>query len=122
MLKNVEAGYWWCQRLLHLFCFLGGWLTSAGGACGGGLQRDRPERVCARRGAAAAADIQPTVERRTAEFLKALNSGGGKPIEQLSPADARKVLEANHPDHAYLSQGDKWPQGTGILSRINPFD
>lgn len=26
------------------------------------------------------------------EFLKALNSGSGKPIEQLSPADARKVL------------------------------
>lgn len=25
-------------------------------------------------------------------FLKALNSGGGKPIEQLSPADARNVL------------------------------
>ena len=44
-------------------------------------------------GAAAAVDIAPTVERRTAEFLTALNSGGGKPIEQLSPADARKVLE-----------------------------
>src|SRR5687768_15944323 len=26
------------------------------------------------------------------EFLKALNSGTGKPIEQLSPAEARKVL------------------------------
>jgi len=37
-------------------------------------------------------------------------------------ADARKVLEANHPDHAYLKQGKRWPSGTGILSRINPFD
>lgn len=35
----------------------------------------------------------PAIERRTKEFLKALNSGGGKPLEQLSPADARKVLE-----------------------------
>jgi hypothetical protein len=26
------------------------------------------------------------------EFLEALNSGGGPPIEQLSPKDARQVL------------------------------
>jgi acetyl esterase len=35
----------------------------------------------------------PAIETRTKAFLKALNSGGGKPLEQLSPADARKVLE-----------------------------
>lgn len=35
----------------------------------------------------------PNIERGTKEFLKALNSGNGKPLEQLSPADARKVLE-----------------------------
>lgn len=34
----------------------------------------------------------PGVERQTAAFLRALNSGGGKPIEQLSPTAARAVL------------------------------
>src|SRR5262245_47643704 len=34
----------------------------------------------------------PKVEHRIREFLKALNSGGGKPIETLTPAEARKVL------------------------------
>ncbi|GAB2490417.1 outer membrane protein assembly factor BamD [Arenimonas alkanexedens] len=37
-------------------------------------------------------------------------------------ADARKVLETNYPKHPYLSQGKNWPSGTGIISRINPFD
>ena len=35
----------------------------------------------------------PNLETRTRAFLKALNSGGGKPMETMSPADARKVLE-----------------------------
>ena len=34
----------------------------------------------------------PKVDHRVREFLKALNSGGGKPIETLTPAEARKVL------------------------------
>jgi acetyl esterase/lipase len=34
----------------------------------------------------------PTVEHHIREFLRALNSGGGKPLETLSPGDARKVL------------------------------
>jgi acetyl esterase len=34
----------------------------------------------------------PQVERRIREFLAALNSGGGAPIETLSPTAARKVL------------------------------
>ena len=34
----------------------------------------------------------PKVERNVRVFLKALNSGGGQPIETLSPADARQVL------------------------------
>lgn len=34
----------------------------------------------------------PKVEHRIREFLEALNSGGGKPIETLTPAEARKVL------------------------------
>jgi acetyl esterase len=34
----------------------------------------------------------PGVERHTEGFLNALAAGGGKPLEQLSPADARAVL------------------------------
>ena len=34
----------------------------------------------------------PKVDHRIREFLQALNSGGGKPIETLTPAEARKVL------------------------------
>lgn len=34
----------------------------------------------------------PLPERRTAEFLKALNSSGGPPMETLEPAAARQVL------------------------------
>jgi len=41
---------------------------------------------------ASAADVQPVPERHVEAFLKALNSGGGKPLEQLSPKDARQVL------------------------------
>jgi acetyl esterase/lipase len=33
------------------------------------------------------------VEHNTQKFLEALEKGGGKPLEQLSPADARAVLE-----------------------------
>jgi acetyl esterase/lipase len=39
-----------------------------------------------------AADTLPPAEHHVQDFLKALNSGGGKPIEQLSPAEARAVL------------------------------
>jgi acetyl esterase/lipase len=40
----------------------------------------------------AKAESDPRILKEVREFLKALNSGTGKPIEQLSPADARKVL------------------------------
>lgn len=33
------------------------------------------------------------IEKETRTFLKALNSSGGKPMETMTPADARKVLE-----------------------------
>ncbi|MCF5937447.1 alpha/beta hydrolase [Xanthomonas perforans] len=49
---------------------------------------------------AAAPSDQPAPLRPVADFLKALNSGGGTPIEQLSPAQARQVLtnaQANTP-------------------------
>lgn len=35
----------------------------------------------------------PAIETRTKAFLNVLNSGGGKPMEQMQPAEARKVLE-----------------------------
>ena len=34
----------------------------------------------------------PGVERNTQDFLNALAAGGGKPLEQLSPKEARAVL------------------------------
>lgn len=34
-------------------------------------------------------------------------------------ADTRKVLETNYPDHDYLD--GSWPDGKGLLSKINPF-
>ena len=43
--------------------------------------------------ATATSIVSPNVDRRIAEFLDRLNSSGGKPMEQLSPADARAVLE-----------------------------
>jgi len=38
------------------------------------------------------AENDPRIFKEVRTFLKALNSGTGKPIEQLSPADARQVL------------------------------
>jgi acetyl esterase/lipase len=40
----------------------------------------------------AKAENDPRIFEEVRTFLKALNSGAGKPIEQLSPADARKIL------------------------------
>jgi len=34
----------------------------------------------------------PAIETQTKEFLKALNNGNGKPLEQLTPIEARAVL------------------------------
>src|SRR5258705_5751120 len=48
--------------------------------------------VMAQTNQTAKAENDPRIFREVREFLKALNSGNGKPIEQLSPADARKVL------------------------------
>lgn len=38
------------------------------------------------------AENDPRILKQIREFLKGLNAGTGKPIEQLSPADARAVL------------------------------
>ena len=44
--------------------------------------------------ATATSIVSPNVDRHIAEFLDGLNSSGGKPMEQLSPQDARTVLES----------------------------
>jgi acetyl esterase/lipase len=36
--------------------------------------------------------VSPNVDHQIAQFLEGLNSGGGKPMEQLSPEEARAVL------------------------------
>lgn len=38
------------------------------------------------------AEEDPRIFREVRAFLKALNSGGGKPMEQMTPAEARQVL------------------------------
>ncbi len=43
--------------------------------------------------ATATSIVSPNVDRRIADFLDGLNSSGGKPMEQLSPGEARAVLE-----------------------------
>jgi acetyl esterase/lipase len=47
--------------------------------------------IAASQAASAAAPV-PVPEHNVQAFLNVLNSGGGKPIEQLSPKDARQVL------------------------------
>jgi len=42
--------------------------------------------------ATATSIVSPNVDRRIAEFLDTLNSSGGKPMEQLTPEEARAVL------------------------------
>ncbi len=44
------------------------------------------------KGKSAKAENDPHIFKEVRDFLKVLNSGTGKPIEQLSPADARNVL------------------------------
>jgi len=48
--------------------------------------------VMARPTKPAKAENDPRIFTQVRNFLKALNSGGGKPIEELSPANARAVL------------------------------
>jgi acetyl esterase/lipase len=36
--------------------------------------------------------VDPAIDHRIRAFLKALNSGGGRPLEELAPRDARAVL------------------------------
>jgi acetyl esterase/lipase len=56
-------------------------------------------------------------------FLKVLNSGNGKPIEQLSPADARKVLvdaqNSTTVDYSGIEESEKTITQDGETIRIH---
>jgi acetyl esterase/lipase len=39
-----------------------------------------------------APELDESIDHRVREFLKGLNSAGGRPIEELAPADARRIL------------------------------
>ncbi len=69
------------------------------------------------------AEDDPRIFMRVRAFLKALNSGTGKPIEQLSPADARAVLvDAQHSvtvDYSAIEETEKDISKDGISVRIH---
>lgn len=69
----------------------------------------------------------PAIESHTKAFLNVLNSGGGTPMEQLSPADARHVLESAQQSvevdlsGVYVSQQTIWQDGLSIdLDIVRP--
>ena len=51
-------------------------------------------------------------------LMAAAYSGMG---QETLAADARRVLEQNYPDHAYLTS-KRWPENDGFFSRLIPFD
>jgi acetyl esterase len=56
------------------------------------LEADKTKATRPRQATAIDPAQNPKVEHRVREFLKALNSAGGKPMETMTPAEARKVL------------------------------
>lgn len=71
----------------------------------------------------AKAEDDPRIFIRVRTFLKALNSGTGKPIEQLSPGDARKVLiDAQNSvpvDYSGIEESEKTIAQDGEKARIH---
>lgn len=69
------------------------------------------------------AETDPSIQSQTREFLKALNSGGGKPLEQLSPADARQVLvgaqESVEADYSGIEESEKTITQDGLSVTIH---
>ncbi len=65
----------------------------------------------------------PRIYTQVRNFLKALNSGDGKPIEQLSPADARNVLTgAQHSvtvDYSGIEEAERTITQDGQTVRIH---
>lgn len=69
------------------------------------------------------AENDPNIFAEVRTFLQAVNSGGGKPIEQLSPADARQVLvgaqSAAPVDYSGISESERTITQDGITVRIH---
>ena len=64
----------------------------------------------------------PAIEVQTKSFLKALNTSGGKPMETMQPADARKVLEGAQtsvkPDISGVEVSEKTITQDGITIKL----
>jgi acetyl esterase/lipase len=68
------------------------------------------------------AENDPRIFTKVRDFLRALNSGNGKPIEQLSPADARKVLtdaQNINVDYSGIEESEKVIKQDGETVRIH---
>jgi acetyl esterase/lipase len=65
----------------------------------------------------------PLVFTKVQSFLKALNSGGGKPLEQLSPADARQVLigaqKSVEVDYSGIEESERTISQNGYTVKIH---
>ncbi|WP_232538778.1 alpha/beta hydrolase [Chitinophaga tropicalis] len=70
-------------------------LTSCGNASSQKQSDSSPQNEAKMKNGTEVADYatDPAIEVQTKAFLKALNTSGGKPMETMQPADARKVLE-----------------------------
>jgi acetyl esterase/lipase len=71
----------------------------------------------------ARAEDDPRILTQVRNFLKTLNSGNGKPIEQLSPADARKALtDAQNSvtvDHSGIEESERTIAQDGQTIKIH---
>lgn len=64
----------------------------------------------------------PLIFREVRAFLEALNAGAGKPLEQLSPAEARQVLtdaqQSVQPDYSGISESERTIEQNGVQVKI----
>lgn len=69
------------------------------------------------------AENDPQIFTQIRTFLKTLNSGGGKPIEQLSPGDAREVLigaqKSVEVDYSGITEAEKTITQNGETVKIH---
>lgn len=67
--------------------------------------------------------VDPHIESNVKSFLNALNSGDGKPIEQLAPVDARAVLsgaqESVNVNLSGIEETEKEIQSNGLNIKLN---
>src|SRR5579859_3776145 len=65
----------------------------------------------------------PRIDRQTKAFLKVLNTSGGKPLESLTPVEARKVLADAQAgakvDLSGIEESEKTIQGDGKTVKLN---